>query len=477
MTKKKIGIVFFLILALCLVAFYIICDQLYLEVQLRGNSQQTIIYGESFSDPGADVLLRGRFCFRKGIPLRSAEVTVSGAVDAETVGRYDLLYEAEYMGFRGSDCRYITVVDTEAPVIFLNDWTEDALSAGDFAEPGFSAQDNYDGDITHKVIRKETDGMITYAVTDSSGNPAYTVREIPEYDPPTPKIQLNGEYICKLKVGIPYEEPGYTACDDADGDLTHLVAVEGAVDFLHPGEYPLVYTVADSDGNETREVRTVIVETVPQPDTVWPEDKTIYLTFDDGPGPYTMQLLDILDCYRIKATFFVVNTEDADVIQEIVIRGHSIGIHSVNHDYEQIYASPQAFFADLYEMQQIIYEKTGVVTSLMRFPGGGSNLVSKRFAKGIMSDLTQAVQDAGFQYFDWNVDSDDAGNAKRKKEVLDNVIKGIEEAAGVAMVLQHDVHPYSVEAVEEIIQWGLNNGYTFRAIRNSTPGFHHDVLN
>lgn len=477
MTKKRIGIVFSLVLALCAAAGYVIHDQLYLKVQLRGDVRQTIVYGELFTDLGAEVLLRGRSCFGEGLPLPYLEVTVSGTVDAQTVGSYDLMYEAEFLGLRGSDCRRVTVVDTEAPVIYLNEWTEEAISAGEFAEPGFSARDNYDGDITHKVIRKESNGMITYAVTDSSGNSAHAAREIPEQVLPTLRIQLKGELVCSQKVGIPFEEPGYTAYDDEDGDLTHLVTVEGEVDFLHPGEYPLVYTVADSEGNEAREVRMVIIEAAPWQDTVWPEERTIYLTFDDGPGPYTMRLLYILDSYRVKATFFVVNTEDADVIGEIVRRGHSIGIHSVAHDYEQIYASPQAFFADLYEMQQIIYEKTGVVTSLMRFPGGSSNLVSKRFAKGIMTDLTHAVQDAGFQYFDWNVDSDDALNAKRKKEVLDNVIRGIEEAAGVAMVLQHDVHPYSVDAVEEIIQWGLNNGYTFRAIRNSTPGFHHDVLN
>ena len=223
-------------------------------------------------------------------------------------------------------------------------------------------------------------------------------------------------------------------------------------------------------------LRNVQVQGSTWPDTQWPEEKTIYLTFDDGPGPYTMMLLDILDQYGIKATFFVVDSDYRDVMKEIVNRGHSIGIHSVTHDYGAVYASPEAYFADLYQMQQIIYDTTGVMTTLVRFPGGGSNLVSKNTCPGLMSILTWAVRDAGFQYFDWNVDSLDAGGATRTVQVQDNVIQGLLEV-GTGMVLQHDIHQFSVKAVEAIILWGLENGYAFCAIEQSTPGFHHDVVN
>lgn len=477
MANKKIYIAVFLILAACLTVGSAIWNQMILEIQMVGDMEQTLIFGEDYRDAGAEVRLRGRNFFQEGIPIGHVAVKVSGAVDTQTIGSYALMYEAEFAGLSASASRTVKIIDTEAPVILLKDWSVDTVTQeAYFEEPGFSAKDNYDGDITHKVIRTESPEIITYEVTDSSGNSARVSREIPQYVPVAPQIQLSGDQIYKLKVSIPFVEPGYTAYDDVDGDLTHLVTVEGEVDSLHPGEYQLVYTVADSELNEAQEIRTVIVEAVSRPNVVWPEHKTIYLTFDDGPGPYTMQLLDILDQYGVRATFFVMNTEYIDILQEIVRRGHSIGIHSTTHDYEEIYASPQAYFADLYEMQQIIYENTGVVTSLMRFPGGGSNLVSKRWSEGIMSVLTVAVQDAGFQYFDWNVDSDDAGNAKHKKDVLENVIKGT-EFTEVAMVLQHDIHSYSVAAVEDIIRWGLDHGYQFLAIRNSTPGFHHDVLN
>lgn len=345
-----------------------------------------------------------------------------------------------------------------------------------YREFGYRAADNCDGDIPHRGVRKEERGISTYAVTDSSGNPASVQREIPYADTIPPEIHLVGGETYTLTVGQMYAEPGYSAWDETDGDITQSVVVDGEVDRLTPGVYPVHYCVVDACHNETVVTRNVEVVAKPWPDTQWPEEKTIYLTFDDGPGPNTEKLLDVLDRYGVKATFFVVDSEYRYLMKEIVARGHSIGIHSATHDYSTIYASADAYFDDLLAMQEIIYENTGVVTTLMRFPGGGSNLVSKRFCKGIMSMLTQSVRDAGFQYFDWNVDSDDAGNAHKTKQVRDNVIRGIQEK-GTCMVLQHDTCGYSVGAVEDIIVWALDHGYTFQAARDTTPGFHHDVSN
>lgn len=87
------------------------------------------------------------------------------------------------------------------------------------------------------------------------------------------------------------------------------------------------------------------------------------------------------------------------MMKEIVDRGHSIGIHTMSHVYERIYASPEAYFADLLGMQDVIYQNTGVKTTLMRFPGGSSNTVSAHSYVGLMSLLTRAVQDAGVPVF------------------------------------------------------------------------------
>ena len=137
--------------------------------------------------------------------------------------------------------------------------------------------------------------------------------------------------------------------------------------------------------------------------------------------------------------------------------------------------SEEAFFEDLYACQKLIYDRTGVLTTLLRFPGGSSNTVSK-FNPGIMSRLTVAVQNAGFQYFDWNVDSNDAGGAKTAQEVFENVVNGC-ASRRVSIVLQHDIKGFSVEAVEKILIWGTENGYRFLALDSSSPGAHHGVNN
>lgn len=448
-----------------------------LSIDLTGERNLVLEYGTAYEEPGGDVTFRGTQFLKDGISPENAVLQIHGEVDGTTLGKYTLTYTADYLWWKAREERMIHVIDSQPPMITLTEDTEETLQPGTpYQEAGYQALDNYDGDITDRVKRIETLGSITYVVTDSSGNPAMAQREVPHHDPVPPEIILTGGTECKITTGTKFIEPGFSAADNVDGDLTESVTVEGHVDWLTPGIYPIAYTVTDAYQNTTQVIRSVEVEAKSRPDTVYPEGKTIYLTFDDGPGPYTGQLLDILDEYGIKATFFVMDTGDYAMMKEIVDRGHSIGIHTMTHDYAQIYASPEAFFEDLYGMQQIIYEHTGVLTTLMRFPGGSSNEISIRICEGIMSVLTEAVQDAGFQYFDWNVLSGDAGDTTKTREVYNYVVNAASQLE-TAVVLQHDIHAYSVAAVEDIILWGLSNGYRFLPLRSDSPGFHQDVAN
>lgn len=476
--RWQVGILLTLI-ALCgtvwLLVFQI--NRFSLSIELRGEESIVLEYGQSYEEPGAEISLKGTLFLKEGRKLEDVTLTIIGDVAEEKTGRYTITYTANYHSLQAQAVRTVSIVDNVCPVIALEEDPEGSLVPNTpYQEAGYMATDNYDGDITDRVIRTEALGLITYAVTDSSGNPAYIQREIPYHDPLPPEIHLEGGEYYTIKTGSVYKEPGFSAVDNVDGDLTELVAVEGEVNWLKPGKYPITYKVSDAYENQTVVTRTVEVTAQPRPELIWPEGKTIYLTFDDGPGPYTQKLLDVLDQYDVKATFFVMDTEYGDLMKEIVDRGHSIGIHSVTHNYEEIYASPEAYFADLYRMQQIIYEKTGVTTTLMRFPGGSSNTVSCDLHEGIMTLLEEAVQDAGFQYFDWNVDSDDAGHANTAGKVRKNVIDGVSQE-WVSIVLQHDIHAYSVDAVEEIILWGLEHGYSFLPLTENTPGFHHGAVN
>lgn len=450
-------------------------NQFSLSLLLEGDAEMFLEYGQHYEEPGVRPVFAGTKLLRGGI-TPEVSVEISDGIHPDHLGRYLVTYTADFHGYRASAERIVWVVDTVCPVIELVPGPEEPPKHGEhYKEDGYRAVDNYDGDITDRVVRTEQEGKILYAVADSSGNPCCVERLIPGYDPLGPEITLEGEAKIVISAGTFFEEPGYHATDNLDGDLTDQVEIEGEVLWYKPGTYTIFYTATDSSGNISTVVRCVEVTGQPRKEPVEPEGKVIYLTFDDGPGPYTLALLDVLDKYDVKATFFVVDNGYDDVMREIVRRGHSIGIHTMSHAYNDIYASPEAYFADLYGMHRRIADITGVETTLMRFPGGGSNTISCP-NPGIMTLLTEAVQDAGFQYFDWNVDSNDAGGAKTANTVRDNIITGV-LGNRVSVVLQHDIHAYSVAAVEGVIRWGLDNGYTFLPLQADSPPCHHDVRN
>ena len=441
-----------------------------IAVKLVGEENVILECDEGYVEPGAEVLLYGTHLFRDGILLNTSHLNMDEFQSEDQVGTYELTYTGSFFGLSAQCSRTVMVVDSVSPVITL---TEDSTKRWHI---GYSAYDNHDGDITDQVKCIESLGRMSFAVMDSSGNPAYVEKSVPFYDIAPPEIELVGGEYYVIPVGIPYSEPGFSAIDNADGIVTEQVLAEGEVNWFTPGVYPITYTVIDSASNEAKVVRNVEVMAKERPTVQTPEAKTVYLTFDDGPSPYTERLLDVLDKYEVKATFFVKDSDHNAMMKQIVDRGHSIGIHSVTHDYASIYASPETYFEDLRNMQEIIRENTGIVTTLMRFPGGSSNTVSAKSYLGIMSLLSEAVQNAGYQYFDWNVDSNDAGGAKNTQTVVKNVLQGIAQEP-VSIVLQHDIHEYSVNAVEEIIQWGLERGYSFLPLTQNSPGFHHPIAN
>lgn len=333
--KRKWGkILLWVLLALVLLIgaafvllFYI--NRFSLEIRLLGEKNVTVEYGEAYEEPGAEVYLKGTLFLKEGMLLQEAAAIPSGEVQSDILGRYTVTYEAQYQVWEANEERLIQVLDTQCPVIEIVPGSGETLLPGTvYEEPGFKATDNYDGDITDRVIRREDMGIITYAVVDSSGNPAYAQREIPYHDPIPPELNLEGETEMTITVGTLFEEPGYEAADNVDGDMTAQVTVEGEVDWLNAGVYTLTYSVTDTYQNTVTMQRTVTVEALPRSQTVWPTEKTIYLTFDDGPGPYTKTLLDVLDRYGAKATFFVIDSGYYSSMREIVRRGHSIGIHS-----------------------------------------------------------------------------------------------------------------------------------------------------
>ncbi len=181
--------------------------------------------------------------------------------------------------------------------------------------------------------------------------------------------------------------------------------------------------------------------------------RKVYLTFDDGPSSNTDNILDILDTYGVKATFFVTGKEGAKAeasYRRIVEEGHTLGMHSYTHDYSVIYASEEAFMEDMEKLQRYLYDVTGVQSTYIRFPGGSSNKVSDVDMRLLITD----VHEAGMEYFDWNVSSQDASSKPlTKEEILDNCLNSIERFQN-CIILMHDAgsKDSTVEALPELIE-------------------------
>ena len=200
----------------------------------------------------------------------------------------------------------------------------------------------------------------------------------------------------------------------------------------------------------------------------------VYLTFDDGPSEHTNEILDILDDYGIKATFFVVGKEDEASLaayQRIVDEGHTIAMHSYSHKYSDIYSSLDAFQTDLERIQNLIYDTTGVECRYYRFPGGSSNKVSNTDMSAYISYLNAQ----GITYYDWNVSSGDATTqAFTADELVENVMADVVKYK-TSIVLLHDstAKTTTVQALPAMIEALQQSGAVILPIDEDTTVIQH----
>ncbi|MGI6558852.1 MAG: polysaccharide deacetylase family protein [Limnochordia bacterium] len=187
--------------------------------------------------------------------------------------------------------------------------------------------------------------------------------------------------------------------------------------------------------------------------------KTAYLTFDDGPSARTLEILDILREHDIKATFFVVTAgADPDILRRIIAEGHTLGIHSATHRYNEIYASVDAFLEDFYAAHEAIRTATGFYPTVFRFPGGSINA----YNIGIYQELIAEMLRRGFVYFDWNASAADVGPNVTAAGILDGLARSLKGQERL-IVLAHDSHDkyQTVAALPQIIALLQHKGYSF----------------
>lgn len=214
---------------------------------------------------------------------------------------------------------------------------------------------------------------------------------------------------------------------------------------------------ADPDWNESEKHMTISEEALSNREMQQSERREgttrVYLTFDDGPSVNTDEILDILKQYDVKATFFV-NGRTQDIYlpmyRRIVEEGHTLGMHSYSHRYNEIYSSVEAFSGDMEKLQEFLYDTTGVWSRFYRFPGGSSNQVSRV----PMHELANYLEGENIYYLDWNVSCGDAtGKRLKPQQIADNVTDYVSNY-NTAVVLLHDApdKTATVEALPLIIE-------------------------
>ena len=203
-----------------------------------------------------------------------------------------------------------------------------------------------------------------------------------------------------------------------------------------------------------------------------PAEKTVCLTFDDGPSKNTAEILDILKQYNVPATFFVtaqdVNEDYLPLVKDIAAAGHQVALHSASHSYKKIYSSPSDFWLDIKELRQAIAPYVDIENiRWLRFPGGSTNTVSHKYGgKNIMKTLIRQAGEKGYEWIDWNVCAEDATRSHPDAEqILKNIQRDAEDR-DTCVVLLHDTKATgeTVKALPAIIEWFRDEGYSFATV-------------
>lgn len=259
--EKICLLIVFIASILCFIGYFSYSYLVEPEISLKGNKEMTISLNEKYEDPGVVALL--------GATDVSSNVKVEGKVDTTKVGDYTLTYIiTNTKGYKKQEItRLVKVRDGEKPTLKLKGSAPYKISYGKaYKEPGYIATDNYDGNLTDKVKRTGTVNTkklgtykLYYTVTDSSSNKITKIRVVKVVDNKKPTITLKGKSRIVIKLNGTYKEPGFTAYDNYEGDLTSKVYVSGTVNTKKVGVYKLTYNISDSSGNFTAVERFIQV--------------------------------------------------------------------------------------------------------------------------------------------------------------------------------------------------------------------------
>ena len=438
---------------------------------LLGEKQMTLSYGDDYHDKGFFIKDNGKVV-DDGL-LRVKKVS---NVDTKKLGDYYVNY---YITYKRKDymlIRNVKVVDDQAPELSVNveSIEKDYCTKKSNTELKYTAVDNYDGDITDKIIVNEDGDKILISVSDSSGNITEKNVDVKYTEIPETKLELNGYSTIYVPVNTTYNDAGVNYTDGCKENASDSLIVEGSVDTAKIGNYSMTYSTPTKDKSVTRNI--IVYNPNVAPNKEPSGEKVIYLTFDDGPGAYTQTVLDTLAKYNVKATFFVTHqfAKYVPLIADEYKAGHTVAVHTYTHQWN-IYSSVDAYVNDFNTMNDIIESYTGQRSKIFRFPGGSSNTVSRRYAQGVVSAIASKMTEDGYVYFDWDVDSNDAGGGS-ESQIYNNVVYGAEKCS-ICVVLMHDIKINTVNQLDNILSTLTAKGYKFGTLNVDSPTCHLKIAN
>lgn len=408
------------------------------------------------------------------------DVQVNNGVNNTKCGEYIIEYQ---YGNKKQKLK-IAVVDTLSPTfttINKKILVNETIEAKELVENIEDQTDTVVYFYQDYIFNEEKTYIVEVVVEDEFANKtkknAYVLVEAQDREAPI----IEGLAPIEITIGQKIDlSKGIKITDDHDDD-PKLTIDDSSLNINKEGEYVVYYSASDSFNNSTTYSRKVTVRSkYSNKEATKDGIKTCYLTFDDGPSYNTPKVLEILKKYNIKATFFVTGThsDSYQYMKQIVEEGHTIGLHTYSHDYEEIYTSLAAYMKDLQKISELVKQQTGVETKYIRFPGGSSNLVSKKYNVGIMKRLAKKVIDEGYQYYDWTCVNGDGENIKTVNGLISKAKEEVGDIEDI-MFLMHDgsSNDATIKALPTIIEYLKNKGYEFKVIDETSPTFHHSIQN
>jgi peptidoglycan/xylan/chitin deacetylase (PgdA/CDA1 family) len=193
------------------------------------------------------------------------------------------------------------------------------------------------------------------------------------------------------------------------------------------------------------------------------EKKTVYLTFDDGPAPFSGEIIKLLEEYQFKATFFMVDgniRKYPEAVKLMAKSGDTVALHSVSHNQKKFYKSKKSVLSELTQNRKTLMEISGINSFIMRTPYGS--------APNMTNEYKKAVKENGYLMWDWNIDSKDWYYKDKRyvKSVIEQ-IKKKKDSDEPLVILLHE-REETLAHLPKLLDYLKKHGYEGKPISNST---------